>query len=233
MHLWQQLQPWATPGQTLFLSQCWALRLGSLSIWKTNLHPSPWFLADYVRFFSRISLCTSALISPSTLRGLQRNIPTAWCCRHHAPRWRCYVYDDDVAFSLVAKKRNVGLIRPWELLPADFRVSHAAPGKAWNSFRVVIGLLVASLTSLLLAQSLRFWYSFISLTEPLMYSKGYLVTCAFVPSHHVLHGVGFAKTDSTCTVQYVHICNEFKSLCKHEKGIFLLITINKAALNQL
>ena len=60
---------------------------GSLSCWKVNLRPSLRSWALWSRFSSRISL----YFAPSFLRSWLvsqslplKNIPTAWCCHHHA-----------------------------------------------------------------------------------------------------------------------------------------------------
>ena len=55
--------------------------LGSLSCWKVNLHPSLKSLEDWS---SHPSFLQFWLVSQSLP---MKNIPTAWCCHHHASLW--------------------------------------------------------------------------------------------------------------------------------------------------
>ena len=61
------------------------------------------------------------------------NIPTAWCCQHHASLWGWCSWwwwkGLDIAFSLMAKKLNFSLIWPEYLLPYVWGVSHMPFGE--------------------------------------------------------------------------------------------------------
>ena len=118
-----------------------AVCLGSLSCWKVNLRPSLRSRALWKRFSSRISLYLAAFIFPSI--ATSRPVPAAEKHPHSmmlpppcftdcigqvmSSAW----FSPHIPLRINAKKLNLGLIRPENLISHSLGVLHVVFGKLY------------------------------------------------------------------------------------------------------